>query len=293
MKQYHDLLQHVLDNGVEKPDRTGTGIKSVFGYQMRFDLQEGFPLLTTKKLHWPSIAHELLWFLSGSTTIDYLKEHNVKIWDAWATTKDVEHYTDDIGIYTIPEDSIGPMYGKQWTSWETPDGDTINQIEQVINTIKTNENSRRMLVSAWNPADLPDESVSPQENVSQGRMALAACHAFFQFYVAKGKLSCQVYQRSADVFLGVPFNIASYALLVHIIAQQCNLEVGELIWVGGDTHLYSNHYSQVELQLSREPRNLPQSKINRKPNSVFDYVFEDFEILNYNPHPHIPGKVAV
>jgi thymidylate synthase len=293
MKQYQDLIKHVLSNGTDRADRTGTGIKSVFGYQMRFDLQQGFPILTTKKIHWHSVAHELLWFLSGATTTEYLDTHNVKIWNGWKTDFPAIGWDKDCDAYTIPANSIGPMYGKQWTAWETPDGTLINQIEEVVNTIKTNPNSRRMLVSAWNPADLPDESISPQDNVKQGRMALAACHAFFQFYISEEKLSCQVYQRSADVFLGIPFNLASYALLVHLIAQQSDLEVGELIWVGGDTHIYSNHYSQVELQLTREPKTLPKLNIKRKPNTVFDYNFEDFELVGYDPHPLIKGKVSV
>lgn len=284
MKQYQQLIQHVLDNGVTKSDRTGTGIKSVFGYQMRFDLADGFPLVTTKKIHYPAIIHELLWFLSGSTNINYLKENNVKIWDAWAVQK---------VYYNLKVNSIGPMYGSQWTSWQNPDGTSINQIQQAVDLLKTNPNSRRIIVSAWNPSDLPDESVSPQANVANGKMALAACHAFFQFYVVDGKLSCQLYQRSADVFLGVPFNISSYALLVHMMAQQCNMEVGEFIWTGGDTHIYSNHYDQVELQLTRTPMNLPTLQINRKPDSIFDYKFEDFTINNYDPYPLIKGAVAV
>lgn len=276
MNEYKKLVEHVLQNGVVKEDRTGVGIVSTFGYQMRIDLQKGFPLLTTKKVHFKSVLWELLWFLTGSTNTKLLEEHNVKIWDAWKT-----------------EDSeIGPMYGKQWTSWETPSGTTINQLEEVVDTIKINPTSRRMLVTAWNPADLPDESISPQDNVKQGRMALAACHAFFQFYVSEGKLSCQVYQRSADVFLGVPFNIASYALLVHMIAQQTNLEVGELIWVGGDVHIYSNHIDQLQLQLKREIKELPTIEIN-KADSIFDYKFEDFNLIDYTPHSAIKGKVAV
>jgi thymidylate synthase len=277
MKAYLDLLQHIIDHGVQKGDRTGTGTLSVFGYQMRFDLQQGFPLLTTKKLHLPSIVHELLWFLSGETNIDYLKQHNVRIWNEWATESG----------------EIGPLYGKQWTAWQTPDGETINQIAQVIETLKTNPNSRRMIVSAWNPADLPDESVSPQQNVEQGKMALAACHAFFQFYVANGRLSCQLYQRSADTFLGVPFNIASYALLTHMVAQQTGYEVGEFIWTGGDVHLYNNTLEQTNIQLQREPYPLPRLYIKRKPLSIFDYQFEDFEILDYQAHPHIKAQVSV
>lgn len=277
MKAYLDLLQHIIENGVQKGDRTGTGTLSVFAYQMRFDLQQGFPLLTTKKLHLPSIIHELLWFLSGETNIDYLKQHNVRIWNEWATESG----------------EIGPLYGKQWTAWQTPGGETINQIAQVIDTLKTNPNSRRMIVSAWNPADLPDESVSPQQNVENGKMALAACHAFFQFYVAEGRLSCQLYQRSADTFLGVPFNIASYALLTHMVAQQTGYEVGEFIWTGGDVHLYNNTLEQAKIQLQREPYPLPRLHIKRKPNSIFDYQFDDFDILDYQAHPHIKAQVSV
>lgn len=277
MKAYLDLLQHIIENGVQKGDRTGTGTLSVFAHQMRFDLQQGFPLLTTKKLHLPSIIHELLWFLSGETNIDYLKQHNVRIWNEWATESG----------------EIGPLYGKQWTAWQTPGGETINQIAQVIETLKTNPNSRRMIVSAWNPADLPDESVSPQQNVENGKMALAACHAFFQFYVAEGRLSCQLYQRSADTFLGVPFNIASYALLTHMVAQQTGYEVGEFIWTGGDVHLYNNTLEQTKIQLQREPYPLPRLHIKRKPNSIFDYQFDDFDILDYQAHPHIKAQVSV
>ena len=277
MKQYLELLQHIIENGTHKGDRTGTGTRSVFGYQMRFNLQEGFPLVTTKKLHIRSIVHELLWFLKGDTNIQYLKDNSVRIWDDWATE----------------EGNLGPLYGKQWVAWEKPNGDTINQIAEVVNTIKNNPNSRRMLVSAWNPADLPDESMSPQENVKHGRMALATCHAFFQFYVANGKLSCQLYQRSADTFLGVPFNIASYALLVHMIAQQTDLEVGDFVWTGGDVHLYNNTLEQANTQLQREPFPLPTLVIKRKPASIFDYQFDDFEIVNYQSHPHIKAQVSV
>ncbi len=277
MKQYLELLNHILENGTDKGDRTGTGTRSVFGYQMRFDLQQGFPLVTTKTLHLRSIIHELLWFLKGDTNIAYLKANQVRIWDEWATE----------------EGELGPLYGKQWTAWETPGGDTINQIAEVVNTLKQNPDSRRMMVTAWNPADLPDESISPQENVKNGRMALATCHAFFQFYVAKGKLSCQLYQRSADTFLGVPFNIASYALLVHMMAQQTDLEVGEFIWTGGDVHLYNNTLEQARLQLTREPYPLPKLVIKRKPESIFDYQFEDFEIEGYQSHPHIKAQVSV
>ncbi len=277
MQQYHDLLRLILAQGSAKDDRTGTGTIGVFGHQMRFNLQQGFPLLTTKKLHWKSIAIELLWFLRGDTNLAYLKENGVRIWDEWATE----------------EGELGPLYGKQWTRWATPDGGEINQIEQVIEQIKARPNSRRLIVSAWNPADLPDESISPQANVQQGRMALAACHALFQFQVSDGKLNCQLYQRSADVFLGVPFNIASYALLTHMIAQQCDLEVGDFVWTGGDVHLYRNTIEQAQLQLTREPYALPTLKILRKPNSIFDYTFDDFVIENYQAHPHISAKVAV
>jgi len=249
----------------------------VFGYQMRFDLEEGFPLVTTKKLHIRSIVHELLWFLKGDTNIAYLKDNGVRIWDEWATE----------------EGELGPLYGKQWVAWDKQNGETINQIAEVIDTIKNNSNSRRMIVSAWNPADLPDESISPQENVKLGRMALATCHAFFQFYVANGKLSCQLYQRSADTFLGVPFNIASYALLVHMIAQQTDLEVGDFVWTGGDVHLYNNTMEQANTQLQREPFPLPKLVIKRKPESIFDYQFDDFEIVDYESHPHIKAQVSV
>ncbi len=264
MHQYHELMQHVLNQGVQKSDRTGTGTLSVFGYQMRFNLADGFPMVTTKKLHLKSIIYELLWFLNGSTDNNWLKERGVSIWNEWAA----------------PDGELGPIYGYQWRSWPAPNGQHIDQISEVINSIKTNPDSRRLIVSAWNVADIP-------------RMALAPCHAFFQFYVADGKLSCQLYQRSADIFLGVPFNIASYALLTHMVAQQCNLEPGEFIWTGGDCHLYSNHLEQVELQLSRKPFPLPQLKIGRKPASLFDYAFEDFEIVGYECHPHIKAPVAI
>ena len=264
MRQFHDLMRHVLDHGAKKSDRTGTGTLSVFGHQMRFDLSEGFPLVTTKKLHLKSIVYELLWFLSGNTNNQWLKERGVSIWDEWAA----------------PDGDLGPVYGYQWRSWPAPNGQHIDQIKEIIQAIKTNPDSRRIIVSAWNVADIP-------------KMALAPCHAFFQFYVADGKLSCQLYQRSADIFLGVPFNIASYALLTHMVAQQCSLDVGEFIWTGGDCHLYSNHLEQVELQLSRKPYSLPQLKIHRKPDSIFDYQFEDFEIVGYESHPHIKAPVAV
>ncbi len=264
MRQFHELMRHVLDHGAKKSDRTGTGTLSVFGHQMRFDLSAGFPLVTTKKLHLKSIVYELLWFLSGNTNNQWLKERGVSIWDEWAA----------------PDGDLGPVYGYQWRSWPAPNGQHIDQIQEIIQTIKTNPDSRRIIVSAWNVADIP-------------KMALAPCHAFFQFYVASGKLSCQLYQRSADIFLGVPFNIASYALLTHMVAQQCNLDVGDFIWTGGDCHLYSNHLEQVELQLSRMPYPLPQLKIHRKPDSIFDYQFEDFEIMGYESHPHIKAPVAV
>ncbi|WP_029408014.1 thymidylate synthase [Thiomicrorhabdus sp. Milos-T2] len=277
MKQYLDLLSHILESGTDKGDRTGTGTRSVFGYQMRFNLQDGFPLVTTKKLHIRSIVHELLWFLTGDTNIQYLKDNGVRIWDEWATESG----------------DLGPLYGKQWVAWQKPNGETINQIAEVIETLKNNPNSRRMIVTAWNPADLPDESVSPQENVENGQMALATCHAFFQFYVANGKVSCQLYQRSADTFLGVPFNIASYALLLHMIAQQTGYEVGDFVWTGGDVHLYNNTMDQAKEQLTREPYVLPKLVIKRKPKSIFDYQFEDFEIVDYESHPHIKATVSV
>lgn len=264
MKQYHDLLTHILETGTQKGDRTGTGTISVFGYQMRFDLSEGFPVLTTKKLHLKSIIHELLWFLQGDTNIKYLKENGVRIWDEWA---------DEDG-------NLGPVYGVQWRSWPTSDGRKIDQISQLIDQIKNNPNSRRHMVSAWNVADV--------EN-----MALPPCHTMFQFYVADGKLSCQLYQRSADVFLGVPFNIASYALLTMMVAQVCDLEPGEFIHTFGDAHLYSNHIEQANLQLTRDFRSLPQMKINPEVKDIFGFKFEDFELLNYDPHPHIKAAVAV
>ncbi|MBF6058568.1 MULTISPECIES: thymidylate synthase [Thiomicrorhabdus] len=277
MQQYLQLLSHILENGADKGDRTGTGTRSVFGYQMRFDLQKGFPLMTTKKLHIRSILHELLWFLSGDTNIKYLKDNGVRIWDEWATENG----------------DLGPLYGKQWVAWQSPNGEVINQIAEVVETLKSNPNSRRMIVTAWNPADLPDESKSPQQNVLDGKMALATCHAFFQFYVADGKLSCQLYQRSADTFLGVPFNIASYAFLVHMMAQQTGYDVGEFVWTGGDVHLYNNTIEQAKIQLQREPLPLPTLHIKRKPESIFDYKFEDFELLNYQAHEHIKATVSI
>jgi len=264
MKQYHDLLQHILDNGTKKEDRTGTGTTSVFGYQMRFDLSKGFPVVTTKKLHLRSIIIELLWFLQGDTNIKFLKDNNVSIWDEWA---------DENG-------NLGPVYGHQWRSWPSRDGGTIDQITNLINQIKKNPDSRRLIVSAWNVADVD-------------HMALPPCHTLFQFYVADGKLSCQLYQRSADTFLGVPFNIASYALLTMMVAQVCDLEVGDFVHTFGDAHLYSNHIEQANLQLSRELRPLPTMKINPEVKDIFGFTYEDFELLNYDPHPHIKGAVAV
>lgn len=274
MKQYLDLIKHVQEKGILKEDRTGTGTKSVFGYQMRFDLSEGFPMLTTKKLHLKSIIHELLWFLKGETNIAYLTENNVKIWDAWANENG----------------DLGPVYGHQWRNWNS---EGIDQITEVIQTIKTNPDSRRMLVSAWNPSVLPNTKISFSENVANGKAALPPCHAFFQFYVTDGKLSCQLYQRSADIFLGVPFNIASYALLTMMIAQVCDLKPGDFIHTFGDAHIYSNHNEQIALQLSRTPRNLPTMEINPEVKNIFDFTYDDFILKNYNPHPHIKGKVSV
>jgi thymidylate synthase len=264
MRQYLDFMRHVKEHGAVKTDRTGTGTRSVFGYQMRFNLQEGFPLVTTKKVHLKSVIHELLWFLAGSTNIAYLKENGVSIWDEWADANG----------------ELGPIYGYQWRSWPTPNGEHIDQVAQVMDQIRNNPDSRRMIVSAWNVADVP-------------KMKLPPCHAMFQFYVADGKLSCQLYQRSADIFLGVPFNIASYALLTHMMAQQAGLEVGDFVWTGGDCHLYSNHMEQVDLQLSRETMPLPKLVIKRKPDSLFEYKYEDFEITGYEPHPGIKAPVAV
>lgn len=264
MRQYHNLMKEVLEKGIQKSDRTGTGTISIFGHQMRFNLAEGFPMVTTKKLHLKSIIQELLWFLKGSTDNNWLKERGVSIWNEWAG----------------PDGDLGPIYGYQWRSWPAPDGKHIDQIAEVVETLKKNPDSRRMIVSAWNVADIP-------------RMALAPCHAFFQFYVADGKLSCQLYQRSADIFLGVPFNIASYALLTHMMAQQCSLKVGDFVWTGGDCHLYSNHLEQVDLQLSRDFFPLPKLNILRKPDSIFDYEFEDFEITGYESHPAIKAPVAI
>ena len=274
MKQYHDLVKHVLENGTQKGDRTGTGTISVFGYQMRFDLSEGFPMVTTKKLHLKSIIHELLWFLKGDTNIAYLQENGVKIWDAWA---------DENG-------NLGPVYGHQWRNWNSEE---IDQITELIETLKTNPNSRRMLISAWNPSVLPDTTISFSENVANGKAALPPCHAFFQFYVSDGKLSCQLYQRSADIFLGVPFNIASYALFTMMVAQVCGFEAGEFIHTFGDAHIYNNHIEQVNLQLSREPRKLPIMKLNPSVTNIFDFTFDDFTLEGYEPHEHIKGAVSV
>jgi thymidylate synthase len=264
MRQYEDFMRHVYDHGVQKTDRTGTGTRSVFGHQMRFNLAEGFPLITTKKLHTKSIFIELLWFLRGDSNVRWLQERGVSIWNEWARE----------------DGDLGPVYGVQWRSWPTPDGGHIDQITQVIDQIRKNPDSRRLIVSAWNVSQIP-------------QMALPPCHAFFQFYVADGKLSCQLYQRSADIFLGVPFNIASYALLTHMVAQQCDLQAGDFVWTGGDCHLYNNHFEQVELQLSREPYPYPRLNIKRKPASLFDYEYEDFEIVDYQSHPHIKAQVAV
>lgn len=274
MKAYHDLLKHILENGTHKTDRTGTGTKSVFGYQMRFDLSVGFPMVTTKKVHLKSIIYELLWFLKGDTNINYLTENGVRIWNEWA---------DENG-------DLGPVYGHQWRNWNS---EGIDQIKELINTLKTNPDSRRMLVSAWNPSVMPDTSMPFSENIANGKAALPPCHAFFQFYVADNKLSCQLYQRSADVFLGVPFNIASYALLTMMVAQVCDLEVGDFVHTFGDVHIYSNHQEQVDLQLSRDLRPLPTMKINPKIKDIDDFNFEDFELIGYDPHPTIKAPVAV
>ena len=262
--QYEDFMRHVYTHGTSKTDRTGTGTRSVFGHQMRFDLNEGFPMVTTKKLHTKSIVYELLWFLRGDSNVKWLQEHGVSIWDEWARE----------------DGDLGPVYGVQWRSWPTPDGGHIDQIADVMKTLKSNPDSRRIIVSAWNVAEL-------------SKMALMPCHALFQFYVADGRLSCQLYQRSADIFLGVPFNIASYALLTHMVAQQCDLGVGDFIWTGGDCHIYNNHFEQVELQLSRRPHPYPVLNIRRRPDSIFGYAYEDFEILGYQHHPHIKAPVAV
>ncbi|QEW05205.1 thymidylate synthase [Nitrincola iocasae] len=280
MQQYLDLMQDIVDNGVDKGDRTGTGTRSVFGRQMRFDLQQGFPLLTTKKVHLKSIIYELLWFLSGNTNNNWLSERGVSIWNEWA----------------LEDGDLGPVYGKQWRSWACPDGSSVDQIANLVEMIRTKPNSRRLIVSGWNPADLPDESLSPQENVRRGKAALPPCHTLFQFYVANGRLSCQLYQRSADYFLGVPFNIASYALLTMMLAQQCDLEPGEFVLTFGDVHLYSNHLNDpaiVAEQLSRTPGLLPELRIIRRPASLFDYCYEDFQLEGYHPQPGIRAPIAI
>lgn len=279
MKAYLELMKDVVDNGMDRGDRTGVGTRSVFGRQIRFNLADGFPLVTTKKIHLRSIIYELLWFLTGSTDNRWLQERRVSIWNEWA----------------LEDGDLGPIYGKQWRSWQCPNGDVVDQIQEVIHQIRTRPNSRRLIVSAWNPAELPDESISPQANVEAGRMALAPCHCLFQFYVADGRLSCQLYQRSADLFLGVPFNIASYSLLTHMIAQQCDLEVGEFVHTFGDCHLYQNHLTDdiVFEQLNREPRPLPMLKITRKPASVFEYELEDFEFEGYEPYLPIKAPIAI
>ncbi|WP_397471819.1 thymidylate synthase [Rheinheimera sp.] len=277
MKQYLDLMRHVLEHGHKKTDRTGTGTISVFGYQMRFNLSEGFPLVTTKKCHLRSIIHELLWFLKGETNIGYLKDNSVSIWDEWATESG----------------ELGPVYGAQWRSWQAADGRVIDQISQLISDIKRTPDSRRLIVSAWNPALLPDTSVSPKENAAQGKQALPPCHTLFQFYVNDGKLSCQLYQRSADIFLGVPFNIASYALLTLMVAQVCKLEPGDFVHTFGDAHLYLNHLEQVNTQLAREPFPMPQMQLNPAVDNIFDFTFDDFTLLNYQSHPHIKAPVAI
>jgi thymidylate synthase len=277
MRQFLDLLQNILDNGSTRGDRTGTGTKSIFGAQLRFDLSKGFPLVTTRKVFFKGVIYELLWFLAGDTNIKYLVDNNVHIWDAWADEKG----------------DLGPVYGAQWRTWEGPRQQCYDQITQVIEQIRSNPNSRRHIVSAWNPAVLPDERVSPQENVKNGRAALASCHTLFQFYVADGKLSCQLYQRSADAPVGLVFNIAQYSLLTHMVAQQCELEPGDFVWTGGDCHIYLNQLEGVREQLSRDPRPLCKLNIKRKPGSIFDYRFEDFEILNYSPHPAIKFAVSV
>ncbi|MCO4757172.1 MAG: thymidylate synthase [Oceanospirillaceae bacterium] len=280
MQQYLDLMRDILESGTDKGDRTGTGTRSVFGRQLRFDLSEGFPLLTTKKVHLKSIIYELLWFLDGNTDNNWLKERGVSIWNEWA----------------LEDGDLGPVYGKQWRSWQCPDGSTVDQISQVVEQIKRTPNSRRLIVSGWNPADLPDETQSPQDNVRNGKAALPPCHTLFQFYVLDGKLSCQLYQRSADYVLGVPFNIASYALLTHMIAQQCDLDVGDFVHTFGDAHLYQDHINDpaiVSEQLSRTPRALPKLLIKRKPESLYDYRFEDFEVVDYDPYPPIRAAVSI
>ena len=278
MHQYLDLLQSILDKGEVKEDRTGTGTRSFFGHQMRFNLSEGFPILTTKKIFFKGVVYELLWFLDGATNNTVLKDAGVHIWDEWETESG----------------DLGPIYGHQWRSWpSSSNGGVIDQIEKIISQINNNPSSRRIIVRAWNVADLPDESISPQENVKKQKMALAPCHALFQFFVSQGKLSCQLYQRSCDTFLGLGFNIASYSLLTHMIAQQCDLEVGDFVWTGGDVHLYLNHLDQANEQLTREPYALPKLSIKRKPNSIFDYTYEDFELLDYQSHPHISAPISI
>lgn len=277
MRLYHELLRDIQKNGIEKQDRTGVGTLSVFGRQVRFNLSDGFPLVTTKRIHLKSVIYELLWFLKGDTNISYLNNHGVRIWDEWADENR----------------NLGPVYGYQWRFWPTPDGRRIDQIAQVIDQIRRNPNSRRLMVTAMNIADYPDDALSPNENAHRGKMALAPCHAFFQFYVANGKLSCFLYCRSQDTFLGTPFNWASYALLTHMVAQQCELSVGELIWVGGDCHIYNNHINAVETLLKREPLPLPRLVLKRKPPTIFDYEYEDFEVMNYQYHPAISAPIAV
>ena len=278
MQQYLDLLQKILDEGEVKEDRTGTGTRSFFGHQMRFNLNDGFPLLTTKKIFFKGVVHELLWFLNGSTDNNELKDNGVHIWDEWE---------DESG-------DLGPIYGYQWRHWpDQNSGGSIDQIQNVIDQLKHNPSSRRIIVSAWNVADLPDESISPQDNVKNNKMALAPCHALFQFFVSQGALSCQLYQRSCDTFLGLGFNIASYSLLTHMLAQQCDLNVGDFIWTGGDVHLYLNHMEQAKEQLSREPYELPTLNIKRKPDSIYDYTYEDFELANYQCHPHIKAPISI
>lgn len=277
MKSYLDLLGDVLENGAQKGDRTGTGTISVFGRQFRHDLSKGFPLLTTKKLHFKSIVNELIWFLGGDTNVKWLNENGVKIWNEWATE----------------EGDLGPVYGKQWTAWPTKDGGTINQIDYVVNALKTNPNSRRILFHGWNVEYLPDEKVSPQENARQGKMALPPCHLLYQFYVVNNKLSAHLFIRSSDSFLGLPYNTASLACLTHMLAQQCDLDVGEIVISLSDVHIYSNHMEQVKTQIAREPRQLPELKLLRKPASIYDYKFEDFEVVGYDPHPHISAPVSI
>ncbi|WP_086934756.1 thymidylate synthase [Agarilytica rhodophyticola] len=277
MKQYLDLMRHIRDNGTKKQDRTGTGTVSIFGHQMRFDLEQGFPLVTTKKCHLKSIIHELLWFLNGETNIEYLSQNGVKIWDAWATSNG----------------DLGPIYGAQWRSWPVPNGQSIDQVTELVRQIKSKPDSRRLIISAWNPSLLPDEGISPQDNVENGKMALPPCHTLFQFYVSDGRLSCQLYQRSADVFLGVPFNIASYALLTMMMAQVCDLKPGDFVHTFGDAHLYLNHMEQVDTQLSREPRDLPKMEINPDVKNIFEFKYSDFTLTGYDAHPHIAAPISV